>query len=329
MPFRRSQLLRIAILSLALVTGGCANDFEQAASRAISGGSTERPVEIPATSTAAMPEPDDAEPDDEPEDDERVGDSPGGLSGAATDPAPATPVAPTFHRAPAGDVYAASGADVGTIVFVHGGGFRNGSRRDLLPHALLLATQVTRGWDLLAIDYDLGPWPTAVHDLAAAIEFVRSPAGAELGLSSRRIVVAGHSAGAAVALNEVLTAGDGAEGPYGEVPPVDAWISIAGILDFSVAGPADPHDAWRTGGNPVANPITHLDAQDPPGLIVHGAGDLIAPIGHAIGFTARARAVGHPTIPLVLSEPDECSGHLPLCSAAVPILESFLDAVAR
>ena len=237
---------------------------------------------------------------------------------------------PTAHEPTLADVYpAANGGDLGTIVFVHGGGFQTGSRADITTYAGPVLAQTLRGWDVISIDYRFAAYPAAIHDLADAIDFVRSARGRLLGLSSRRIVVVGHSAGAAIATDLALTANDGASGPFGELPKVDAWIAAAGLLDFTVAGPADAHDSWITSGHHDASPITHLDAGDPLGLIIHGADDPIAGIGHALFFIQRARQVGHPTLYRIASDPGPCSGHMPLCEAVRPTLDGFLDAVAR
>ncbi|NLA36695.1 MAG: alpha/beta hydrolase [Actinobacteria bacterium] len=237
---------------------------------------------------------------------------------------------PAGHASTVADVYpAANNGDLGTIVFVHGGGFQNGSRTDITTYAGPVLAQTLRGWDVVSIDYRFAAHPAAIHDLADAIEFVRSPSGRLLGLSNRRIVVVGHSAGAAIAADLALTANDGAAGPFGALPKVDAWISAAGLLDFTVAGPADAHDAWNSGGDPNASPITHLDAGDPIGLIIHGASDPIAGVGHALLFIQKSRQVGHPTLYRIFDDRGPCSGHMPLCEAARPALDGFLDAIAR
>lgn len=237
---------------------------------------------------------------------------------------------PAAHDATVADVYpAANGGDLGTIVFVHGGGFQTGSRTDITSYAGPVLAQTLRGWDVMSIDYRFAAYPAAIHDLADAIEFVRSTKGRLLGLSDRRIVVVGHSAGAAVAADLALTANDGAAGPFGALPKVDGWISAAGLLDFTVAGPADAHHAWVTGGDRNASPITHLDAGDPLGLIIHGTNDPIAGVGHALFFIQRSRQVGHATLYRLFNEPGSCSGHMPLCEAVRPTLDGFLDAIAR
>jgi len=243
----------------------------------------------------------------------------------------AVPYSSAGGAATVGDVYPPSaGGNVGTIIFVHGGGFTEGSRGDLLEYAGPVAGQTKRGWGVFSIDYRTSePFPAAVLDLAAAVRFVRSAKARELGLNPARIVVVGHSAGGAVVADLALARNEGDAGPFGALPAVDGWIAAGGLLDFDVPGSITAHQAWRTGGNPAASPVNHLDAADPPGLLIHGADDRVATVGHAVRFIAKAQAVGAPLWFRIFNDRTSCSGHSPVCEASRPDLEGFLDRVAR
>jgi dipeptidyl aminopeptidase/acylaminoacyl peptidase len=50
----------------------------------------------------------------------------------------------------------------------------------------------------------------------------------------------------------------------------------------------------RTAVARAASPVTHLSADDPPILTVHGTADAVVPIAQAEEFDAAARRVGAP-----------------------------------
>lgn len=250
----------------------------------------------------------------------------GVLSGCVTASAPASRYSDAAAST-VGDVYRSTGPSVGTIIFVHGGGFTSGARTDIYTYGGPILAQTRRGWGILSIDYRLDAFPAAVTDVADAVRFVRSSRGAELGLSAERIVVAGHSAGAAIALDFVLAQNEGDVPPFGALPAVDGWISTSGLLDFDAPASLDADREWRTGGNRAASPLGHLDAGDPPGFLVHGTRDRVVPVTHALNFIARSRAVGSDVTFRLFDDRTSCSGHASLCEATRPVLDRFLDRI--
>lgn len=86
------------------------------------------------------------------------------------------------------------------VVFIHGGGFRGGSK-DALP-APLLARCLKAGLSVMSINYRLSPkvkFPAHYHDCARAIQFARLRA-AEWNINPQRIAATGASAGAGTSL---------------------------------------------------------------------------------------------------------------------------------
>ena len=78
------------------------------------------------------------------------------------------------------------------IVWVHGGAWRAGTKQDM-PLGGLIA----RGFAVASVDYRLStvaPFPAQMHDIKAAIRFLRAHA-AEYDLDAKRFAVAGGSAG--------------------------------------------------------------------------------------------------------------------------------------
>ncbi|MBM3855390.1 MAG: alpha/beta hydrolase, partial [Verrucomicrobia bacterium] len=86
------------------------------------------------------------------------------------------------------------------VVFIHGGGFRGGSKEAL--SAVLLKGLLARGISVMAINYRLSPevvFPAHYRDSARAIQFARSRAR-EWNLDPQRIGATGGSAGAGTSL---------------------------------------------------------------------------------------------------------------------------------
>jgi acetyl esterase len=129
------------------------------------------------------------------------------------------------------DLYAPSGSPtrpVPIIVFVHGGGFATGDKRDGGSIAAYFSRHSMLG---IAINYRLVPaatWPDQSLDLGDAMAWLKANAG-RYGADPSRIIVIGQSSGAAVVASYVLdqsikTVRDGVvgavllSGVYGYVP---------------------------------------------------------------------------------------------------------------
>ena len=81
------------------------------------------------------------------------------------------------------------------IVFVHGGSWQHGNKRDYLFVGESFARE---GFDVAVINYQLAPeqiFPAFVDDLAQAIHYLNQNQ-AKLNISTENIILMGHSAGA-------------------------------------------------------------------------------------------------------------------------------------
>lgn len=247
------------------------------------------------------------------------------------------------HRMQRADLYVSPG-NRGTIVYLHGGGWVAGDKSTGLPSLLL--HEVTRGYDVVSINYRLAPsdpFPAAVHDTAQAVRWVREN-GATLGLSPTRIVLAGHSAGANIA----ALAAFGANGafPGGALAPVDGALLLAGAYDFANArvGGSGTVDDWRgrlegpggwlstPQGRTAGSPVTWLDAKDPATLVIHGGADPILSIDQSRALQRRSAAVGHSSRlqsfeVTTTAFGDRCRSHEPWCGAPVDMVDRFLDGI--
>jgi acetyl esterase/lipase len=99
------------------------------------------------------------------------------------------------------DVFTPPGQDARrpAVLLVHGGGWRSGDKTQLRGYGILLARA---GYVCVAPEYRLvgeAPWPAQIHDVKAAIRWVRAHSD-ELGIDPSRIALEGNSAGAHLVL---------------------------------------------------------------------------------------------------------------------------------
>jgi acetyl esterase/lipase len=190
------------------------------------------------------------------------------------------------------------------VVFLHGGGWRVGSRAGAGPaYAGASPTPFEQlaqaGIAVASVDYRLtgeATWPAQLHEAKAAVRWLRARAG-DLGIDPDRIAAWGESAGGHLAELLGLTGGDetlegavGITGPSSAVSAVVAWYApsdVAAVATDLGADPADPntHEALLLGAPAVdvperaaqASPISHVRPGAPPFLLLHGAADSVIP----------------------------------------------------
>ena len=186
------------------------------------------------------------------------------------------------------------------IVWVHGGAWRSGSK-DIMK----LGKLVEEGTPVASVDYRLSPvaqFPAQVHDIKAAIRFLRAT-GANWNLPTATIVIAGESAGGHLAaLVGVSNGHPDLEGSAGD--HLGASSDVQGIVSFfgasnltTILSQSTPHGLsvrvpaleLLLGDLPqkatrlarLASPVFHVDADDPPLLLLHGDQDPQMPINQA------------------------------------------------
>ena len=197
-----------------------------------------------------------------------------------------------------------TGDPVPVVVFLHGGGWRLGSRHGAGPmyrgaDPTPFEQVAQAGVAVASVDYRLSgeaTWPAQLHDAKAAVRWLRTRA-ADLGIDPDRIAAWGESAGGHLAQLLGLTGGDAAlEGDVGivgtssRVSAVVAWYApsdVAAVATDTGADPADPTTREnQLLGAPApsvpdvaaqASPITHVSPDAPPFLLLHGAADRFVP----------------------------------------------------
>jgi len=212
------------------------------------------------------------------------------------------------------DVYRPEGRTekLPVLLFLHGGGWMLGDKRDALPHEGRPAQAFQRGrrWPtmlpwlrhgvaVVAPRYRLSgeaPAPAALEDVQRALAWIGRD-GAAHQLDPSRIVAIGPSAGGHLALL------------LGLAPlPEDAPRPV-GVIDLY--GPTDVADLLPPSRNarPFArrwipegeeqdallrrvSPLAHVHAGAPPVLIVHGDADDVVPYAHSVRLADALRAAG-------------------------------------
>jgi len=186
------------------------------------------------------------------------------------------------------------------VVWVHGGAWRSGTKKRM-PLGFL----VEHGFAVASIDYRLSPvarFPAQVHDCKAAIRFLRSKQS-EFGFDGTKVGIAGSSAGGHLAaLVGVTNSHNKLEGDIGaaldQSSDVQAIVDYYGPTNFlTILKQSTPHGLGvripalqlLIGGQPddkrdiaqLASPVFHIDAKDPPLLLLHGDQDPQVPINQS------------------------------------------------
>ncbi len=198
------------------------------------------------------------------------------------------------------------------LLLVHGGGWKGGKKEDYRIYGEMFAA---KGYVVASVGYRLSDdakYPAAVHDVKAAVRWMRSQAEA-INVIPDRIGIAGGSAGGHLALligySSDVSALEGDCGHAGVSSRVQAVVDIYGPVDlttdfvrendtassltarfFGVTYATKP-DLYRE-----ASPIVYVTQDDPPTLILHGTVDDIVPINQSDMLAARLKEIGVPYI---------------------------------
>ncbi|WP_336485558.1 alpha/beta hydrolase [Methylobacterium nigriterrae] len=179
------------------------------------------------------------------------------------------------------------------LVFFYGGSWQSGAKEDYAFVGQALAAQ---GFVTVVPDYRLYPevqFPGFLEDGAAAIAWVRDNIAA-YGGDPRRIVLAGHSAGA---YNAVMLGLDPHYLRSAGVDPkvVRAVAGLSGPYDFL---PFDQETAQRVFGqapDPAATqPVAFVGPHSPPAFLATGAADTVVRPRNTQSLAAKLRAARVP-----------------------------------
>jgi acetyl esterase/lipase len=185
------------------------------------------------------------------------------------------------------------------LVWVHGGAWRSGSK-ERIPLEF-----VQNGIATASLDFRQSTearFPAAVHDIKAAIRFLRAKA-VEYGYRTDRIAIAGSSSGGHLAALVGVTNGhkelEGTVGNYlnhsSDVQAILVYYGASNLM--TILAQSTPHGLnvrrpaleLLLGSLPennkelaeLASPVTHVDRDDPPLLLFHGDQDPQMPINQS------------------------------------------------
>lgn len=173
------------------------------------------------------------------------------------------------------------------LVYIHGGGWRSGSKSNHLITSVYGPFFLRHGIAVASIDYRLSsnhPYPDQNNDVACALSYLTSHAS-NLHINTHQIIFMGDSAGGQLAAFAALNI------PYKHYDyeaPVGV-IDFYGVSDFSkiIDGAHPDFNARRYLGsryNQVAvpaSPITYVTKEAPRFLFIHGTADTVVPISQS------------------------------------------------
>ncbi|WP_342435404.1 alpha/beta hydrolase fold domain-containing protein [Paenibacillus sp. FSL L8-0436] len=213
-------------------------------------------------------------------------------------------------------------APVPVMVYIHGGGWNHGDRKQALASICSYVTK--RGYIGVSLDYRLtpeAPFPAQIQDVKLAIRYLRAHA-AEYHLDPNRIGVWGTSAGGHLAsllgTTGQITSGDtitldtghvvnvpdlGGNGGWQQYSDqVQAVVDMYGPADFTTnfANSYKSVKALLGGNNAfsvpdqarLAMPGTYASPDDPPFFIRHGDADATIPYTDSVTFANQLKNAG-------------------------------------
>lgn len=193
------------------------------------------------------------------------------------------------------------------LVFIHGGGWQQGNKNDYRVYTIDYAS---KGYVAATISYRLRQealFPAAVHDVKAALRWIRANADA-YGIDPEKIALIGGSAGGHLSLLAGYSDTPELEGETanpGTRTRVQAIINFYGPSDLTTehARTAPEVTAFlgadfdtSPGLFALASPITHITKDDPPTLTFHGTLDELVPVAQADALHAKLTELGVPNV---------------------------------
>jgi acetyl esterase/lipase len=184
------------------------------------------------------------------------------------------------------------------LLIIHGGGWHMGDRSQLRYYGIQMARF---GFVGVACEYRLSGeaiWPAQIHDLKAALRWMRANAN-RLGIDDSKICVTGNSAGAHLALM-LGSETDEFEGEGGNPEVSSGCAAITAIYpptnmnrnhDSEVhmalfGGVAEEEVAVK------ASPIHYADRPFPPTLLIHGNKDELVPPSESFNMYHALKKAG-------------------------------------
>ena len=196
------------------------------------------------------------------------------------------------------------------LIWVHGGAWRSGTKESV-PKVF-----VENGFAVASLDFRQSTearFPAQVHDIKAAIRFLRAK-GSEYGYRSDKFAIAGSSSGGHLAALVGVSNGnkelEGTIGNYlNQSSDVQAIVDYFGASNLmTILSQSTPFglnmrrpalklllgaspDSVKTVAQ-LASPVMHVDKSDPPLLIFHGDQDPQMPINQSHELEGQYKKLG-------------------------------------
>ena len=181
------------------------------------------------------------------------------------------------------------------VIYLHGGGWRSGSRSQFYRYAAQMAGV---GFVGATIEYRLSGearYPAALEDSRTAVRWLRAHA-AKYNIDPKRIGAAGQSAGGHLAalLGVGANAAEQVRAVAAFNPLTDLTSLTQGEAGDAVTGfLGTTYDAgaeiWRE-----ASPLTHVSGRSAPMIFLHGTADRTVPYGQSVAMCAALQKAAAP-----------------------------------
>lgn len=235
------------------------------------------------------------------------------------------------------------------VVWIHGGAWISGGRRDIANYLKILAA---RGMVTVGVDYPIAPgsrYPEPLRYVNRALGYLTEQSAA-LGIDTSRLVLAGDSAGSQIAAQIALliTDPDYARkvGIEPEIHPgqLRAMLLNCGAYDLRLASGGKGLQGWFLGTTlraysgtrdflsskdfRLASVLEHVDGRFPPTFITAGNDDPL--LEHSLAMAARLKELGVP-VDAMFFDPDHrpALGHEYQFDLEPPEGREALDRMAR
>jgi len=205
------------------------------------------------------------------------------------------------------DIYKQKGLQVPapTLIFIHGGAWKKGKRKDYLPY---LIDYAKKGYITVTVSYRLSKvakFPAAAQDVNCGIKWIKQHAK-DYGIDPDRMALIGGSAGGHLALllgyggDEAVFNQDCEQGPNSNVKAI---VDFYGPVDLTTPYSITTEQVQRFMGvsydeNPdlykLASPSTFITSDDPPTLIFHGTIDSLVPVSQSDSLASWLQQAGVP-----------------------------------
>lgn len=187
-------------------------------------------------------------------------------------------------------------------VWIHGGGWQGGTKEGGVGKVI---PTVRDGFVGATIEYRLtgeASFPAQIEDCKCAIRYLRAHAE-KYHLDPNRIAVGGSSAGGHLAALMGTSGGvkelEGVGGWPDQPSDVQAVVDFYGPTDFKAFVTTPGYERHNNAGSPESkllgggevlpnkfgisrvNPITYVDKNDPPFLVIHGSNDRTVPVNQS------------------------------------------------